>query len=59
VAVKSYNALAEDVEFAYSGSSGNNTPQSWKELLGSLRRMAHGIRDELPTPTPAGKPNLN
>jgi tetratricopeptide (TPR) repeat protein len=59
VAVKSYDALAEDVEFAYSGSSGNNTPQSWKELLGSLRRMAHGIQDELPTPTPAQKPKLN
>lgn len=59
LAVKSYEALAEDVEFAYSGSSGNNTPQSWKDLLGTLRRMAHGIADEVPTPAPSQKPELN
>jgi tetratricopeptide (TPR) repeat protein len=59
LAIKSYTALAEDIEFAYSGSSGNNTPQSWKDLLGTLRRMAHGIQDEVPTPTPVPKPKLN
>ncbi len=56
LAVKSYEALREDVEFAYTGSSGNHTPQSWIEMLDVLKRMANGSDQKLPESAPIKKP---
>jgi len=56
VAVKSYEALREDVEFAYTGSGGNYTPQSWHELLAVLKKMAKGEDEKLPQSEPLKKP---
>ncbi len=56
LAVKSYEALREDVEFAYTGSSGNHTPQSWIELLDVLKKMAKGEDPKLPESKPLQKP---
>ncbi|MBU6154318.1 MAG: hypothetical protein KGP28_08465 [Bdellovibrionales bacterium] len=56
LAVKSFEALREDVEFAYTGSSGNHTPQSWIELLDVLRKMAKGEDLKLPESKPLQKP---
>ena len=53
LAIKSYKALKEDVEFGYSGSSGEQVPSSWKDLLGTLSRIAYG--KESPTPEAAPK----
>ncbi len=60
LAVRAYDALKEDVEFAYSGSSGTHVPRSWNELLVVLDRMAHG-KDRLdgPAPTPAPPKPVN
>jgi tetratricopeptide (TPR) repeat protein len=33
LASRAYQALYEDVHFGYTGSSGDNTPESWVELL--------------------------
>ena len=56
LAVKSYEALREDVEFAYTGSSGNHTPQSWIEMLDVLKRMANGSDQKLQEGAPIKKP---
>jgi hypothetical protein len=56
LAVKSYDALREDVEFAYTGSSGNHTPRSWIELLDVLKRMAKGEDSKIPESPPLQKP---
>ena len=56
LAVKSYEALREDVEFAYTGSSGNHTPQSWIELLDVLKKMAKGEDQKMPDSGPIQKP---
>ena len=51
LAVKAYQSLNEDVEFGYSGSSGNHVPRSWTVLLGELKKVAEGKQD--PSPLPA------
>jgi hypothetical protein len=56
VAVKSYEALREDVEFAYTGSSGNHTPQSWVDTLEMLKKMAKGEDQKPSTPGAVQKP---
>ncbi|NDG84535.1 MAG: hypothetical protein EBX52_05775 [Proteobacteria bacterium] len=48
IAVRAFDALKEDVEFAYSGSSGVNVPKSWEDLLSVLDRLAHGKEVPLP-----------
>ena len=50
LAQKAYGALEEDVHFGYSGSGGDNTPASWVEMLGILKKMAEGA--------PTNKPDL-
>jgi hypothetical protein len=51
LAVRAYDALKEDVEFAYSGSAGTQVPKSWENLLGVLDRLAHGKEDATPGPS--------
>lgn len=46
LALKAYNALYEDVHFGYTGSSGDNTPESWNVLLKEFKKLS-----ELKTPT--------
>jgi hypothetical protein len=59
LAIKSYNALKEDIEFGNSGSSGDQVPESWRDLLRVLSRIAHGKEsatpEALPEKTPAVK----
>lgn len=45
IALKAYKALEDDVHFGYSGSSGDNTPKSWIELLKEFKALA-GARKE-------------
>ena len=57
LAIKSFKALKEDVEFGNSGSSGDHMPESWKDLLGVLSRIAYGKesaspQESTPSPTP-------
>ena len=40
LAMKAYTALAEDVHFGYSGSSGDHTPASWITMLAVFKQMA-------------------
>ncbi len=40
LAIKSYTVLEEDVRFGYSGSSGDQMPESWKLMLGELKKIA-------------------
>ncbi|MBI3543230.1 MAG: hypothetical protein HY075_08165 [Deltaproteobacteria bacterium] len=42
LAQKAYSALEDDVHFGYSGSGGDNTPQSWVALLKDLKTLAYG-----------------
>jgi hypothetical protein len=42
LAQKAYRSLNEDVQFGYSGSSGNHVPNSWTVLLGELKKVADG-----------------
>ena len=50
LAVKAYEALKDDVEFAYSGSGGIHVPKSWQDLLAVLDQMAHGNEKTNPKP---------
>ena len=40
LAMKSYAVLEEDVHFGYSGSGGDSTPDSWKVMLGELKKIS-------------------
>jgi hypothetical protein len=40
LAAKAYQALYEDVHFGYTGSSGDNTPESWVELLAEFKKLS-------------------
>ena len=40
LASKAYEALYEDVHYGYTGSSGDNTPESWIELLKTFRELS-------------------
>ena len=37
---RAYDALYEDVHYGYTGSSGDNTPESWIELLKTFRELS-------------------
>jgi hypothetical protein len=57
LAVKAYDALKEDVQFAYSGSGGEHVPESWKTTLSVLSDIAHGKDNSLPIATPSSSPS--
>ena len=59
LAIKAYKALKEDVEFGNSGSSGDQVPASWKDLLGVLKRIAYGKESATPDAAPTMTPSLS
>ena len=50
LATRAYKALYEDVHFGYTGSSGDNTPESWIELLKEFKELSK-ILPQAPGPT--------
>ena len=40
LATRAYQALYEDVHYGYTGSSGDNTPESWVELLKEFKKLS-------------------
>jgi hypothetical protein len=53
IAIKAYTALDEDVHFGYTGSSGDNTPRSWLELLKEFKDMAEKGKEPAVEPIPS------
>lgn len=49
LASRAYDALYEDVHFGYTGSSGDNTPESWIELLKNFRELSKILEPSSPT----------
>ncbi|MBC7540652.1 MAG: hypothetical protein H7281_17665 [Bacteriovorax sp.] len=49
LATKAYHALYEDVHFGYTGSSGDNTPESWVELLKEFEILSKIKTPSIPT----------
>ena len=50
LATRAYKALYEDVHFGYTGSSGDNTPESWNELLNEFKELSKML-PQAPAPT--------
>lgn len=48
LALKAYQALYDDVHFGYTGSSGDNTPESWVELLAEFKNLSEFKAPEIP-----------
>ncbi|MGZ3790280.1 MAG: hypothetical protein ACXVLQ_17235 [Bacteriovorax sp.] len=51
LASKAYEALYEDVHFGYTGSSGDNTPQSWVDLLKEFKALSEVKASSVPPST--------
>ncbi|MDD4973007.1 MAG: hypothetical protein PHY93_01580 [Bacteriovorax sp.] len=49
LASRAYQALYEDVHFGYTGSSGDNTPESWVELLKEFEALSKVKSPNMPT----------
>lgn len=48
LAGRAYQALYDDVHFGYTGSSGDNTPESWVELLKEFEKLSKPHEPAIP-----------